>query len=240
MYDAPSAPLSLSPAPGARAAKLCGIWSIVASCTCVGLPIGIVLAIIALVQNAKAKRLAAENPDFYAQPGGTGMILGIIGLVMPVVMLPFIGIVSAIMIPALLSQRARARDKSAIETMVGRTGDLVGQFDKLSEAKTPPDQIPSALEAYLQQKATDKNPWSPVEPACRTHIEVVTGLDRDGVETEARSEASTLGQSVWVLELPAPDKYSPGLTNLGYLAGAVRVQNEIRGERTVVKVVEVE
>ena len=239
MNDAPQAPTHLEPAPGARAAWLCGLWSILLSLTCVGLPIGIALAIVALVQNAKAKRLARENPDFYTQPAGTGMVLGIIGLVMPIVMLPFLGIVSAIAIPALLSQRARARDMAVVATLATRTGDLVGQFDKQRAQGTAPEQIPGVLETYLVQQ-TDKNPWNPTEPASRAHLEVVTGLDRDGMEAEARSEAVELGQSVFVLELPAPDPLFPGSTRLGYLAGAARVQNEIHGERTVVKVVEVE
>lgn len=239
MYDAPSAPLSLVPAPGARGAKLCGIWSLIASVTCVGIPIGLVLAICALVMSAKARRLARENPGVYERPTATGLVTGIIGLAMPIVMLPFLGIVSAIAIPALLSQRARARDKSAMENMIGRTGDLVGQYDKLSEAKTPADQIPAALEAYLQQTAGQaRNPWDPTAPAYRVHIEVVQGRDRDGMAEEAQSEATVLGQPVWVLELPAPDRYSPGLINPGFLAGAVRLQ----GQSTTlpVKVVELE
>lgn len=239
MYDAPSAPLSLIPAPGAKGAKLCGIWSIVASLTCVGIPIGLVLAICALVMSAKARRLARENPEVYERPTATGLVTGIIGLAMPVVMLPFLGIVSAIAIPALLSQRSRARDRAAMETMVGRTGDLVGQYDKLSEAKMPSDQIPAALEAYLQQTVgQERNPWDPMTPAYRVHIEVLQGRDRDGMAEEAQSEATVLGQPVWVLELPAPDRYSPGLTNPGFIAGAVRLQGPHTGSS--VKVVEIE
>ncbi|HET8715364.1 MAG TPA: hypothetical protein VFM16_06045 [Holophagaceae bacterium] len=245
MYDAPRAPLdpsaSLPSAPGARGAKLCGIWSLVASATCVGLPIGIVLAIVALVQSAKARRLAREYPEHYAPTPATGLVLGIIGLAMPVLLLPFIGIVSAIAIPALLSQRARARDLTAKETMIGRTGDLALRYDQLREANTPPEQIPAALETLLQQTAAaNRNPWTPSASAVRVHIEVVTGLDRDAMEAEARSEASELGQAVWVLELPAPDPYSPGLTNPGYLAGAVRLQMPRGEENPVAKVVDLE
>lgn len=241
MYDAPNSPLVLEPAPGARAAKLCGIWAIVAGITCVGLPIAIVLAIVALVKQAKASRLAKEDPGLYEKPSATGLVLGILGLVMPIVMIPFIGIVSAIAIPAMLSQRARARDKAAMMNMVGRTGDLVGQWDKQREQNTPPEQIAPALEAYLKAStAADTNPWNAAAPAYSYQIEVVSGLDRDGIEEAVKERATVLGQPVWILELPAPDKYSPGLTNPGYLAGAVQVQNEIRGERTAVKVVVVE
>ncbi|MBS1766639.1 MAG: hypothetical protein JST05_04440 [Acidobacteria bacterium] len=220
MPDAPSAPTFLSPAPGARGAKLCGIWSLIASATCVGLPIGIVLAICALVMSAKARRLAREEPDTYERPTATGLVTGIIGLAMPVLMLPFIGIVSAIAIPALLSQRARARDKAAIENMVGRTGDLVGQWDKQRELNTPPDQIPAALEAYLKQ-APEKNPWNALESANSAHIEIVSNLDQDEIGEMAASEAIEKGQAVWVIELPEGNR--PGL-----LSGAVRLENEAR------------
>lgn len=241
MYDAPQTPLALEPAPGARGAKLCGIWGIIASFTCVGLPIGLVLAIVALVKQAKANRLAKEDPGLYEKPSAAGLVLGILGLLMPIVLVPFIGIVSAIAIPALLSQRGRARDKAALENMVGRTGDLIGQYDKQAELGTPKAQIPAALEAYLKASTTnDKNPWNAALPAYRYQIEVVTGLDRDAMEQEARAQATELGQPVWVIELPATDKYSPGLTNPGFLAGAVQVQNEIRGEHTVAKVVDLE
>ena len=219
MPETPSGAMPLVPAPGARGAKLCGIWSILVSATCIGIPIGLVLAIVALVQQAKANRLAKENPDLYERPAATGLVTGIIGLVMPLVMLPFIGIVSAIAIPALLSQRARARDKVAQMNLVGRTGDLVGQFDRQREQNTPMEQIPSALEAWLQENTgTDKNPWNIQAPAYSYHIEVVSGLDEEGVGQMAASEATSLGQPVWVIELPLQGQP-------GYLSGAVRLQN---------------
>ncbi len=231
MADASS---PLSPAPGARGAKLCGIWSLIASATCLGIPIGIVLAIIALVQQAKAKRLAKEHPDFYGQPTATGLVTGILGLAMPVLMLPFIGIVSAIAIPAMLSQRSRARDRAAIENMVGRTGDLVGQWDRQRGMGTAPDQIPAALETYLQQvTAADKNPWDLSTPAFNYHIEVVSGLDHDGMGDMVSTEAATLGQPVFILELPVQG-------HPGYLAGAVRTRMPYEGKAVSAKVVEIE
>ena len=238
MYDAPHAPLAAPPAPGAQAAKVCGILSIPLGFLC--FPVGIGLAIVALVQQAKANRLASESPDLYGRPSATGMVTALIGLALAPILV-IIGIISAIAIPALLSQRARARDKAAMDTMIGRTGDLVAKYDALREAHTPDAQIPAGLEALLAKaNATDQNPWTPGSPACRVHIEVVTGLDRDAMETEAKSEATDLGQAVWVLELPAPDPYSPGLTNPGFLAGAVRLQQPRGGENVAAKVVDLE
>lgn len=228
------APMPLSPAPGARGAKLCGIWSIIAAVTCVGIPVGIVLAIIALVQQAKANRLAKENPDLYERPAATGLVTGIIGLAMPVLMLPFIGIVSAIAIPAMLSQRSRARDKAAMEHVVGRLGDLLGQYDKQRELNTAPEQIPSALEAYLRQEtAADRNPWNAASPAFRYNIEIVTGMDEEAVKEEAKGQATELGEAVFVLELPQTGQP-------GFLAGAVRMQNPVAGEPVYTRITEVE
>jgi len=69
----------LMPAPGAKAAKVCGILAIIFALTCVGFPIAIILGIVALVQQAKAKRLAKVQPDVYAPVSATGMVTGIIG-----------------------------------------------------------------------------------------------------------------------------------------------------------------
>ena len=213
------APMPLSPAPGARGAKLCGIWSLIASATCVGIPIGLVLAIIALVQQAKAKRLAKENPDFYEQPTATGLVTGIIGLAMPVIMLPFLGIVSAIAIPALLSQRSRARDKAAIENMVGRTGDLVGQWDKQRELGANFNEALPRLENYIQETSGhDRDPWNSSLPAYNYRIEVVEGFDTaEGMKSAAYSRATQLGQVVFIIQNPQNDKP-------GFIVGVVQTQ----------------
>lgn len=115
--------MSASPlpqAPGAGAAKICGILAIVFALTCVGIPVAIILGIVALVQQGKAKRLVKADPQAYAPVPSTGLVTGIIGLVLPVVMLPFVGIVSAIAVPAFLAQREAAR-----AVVVKRTLDLV-------------------------------------------------------------------------------------------------------------------
>ncbi|NTV75755.1 MAG: prepilin-type N-terminal cleavage/methylation domain-containing protein, partial [Holophaga sp.] len=75
--------------------------------------------------------------------------------------LAIIGIISAIAIPALLSQRARARDKTAISNMEGRVGDLIGQYDRYREMGLTSSQITTSLGNYLAQTGgSDKNPWN--------------------------------------------------------------------------------
>lgn len=113
-YLNPDEPPMRGPAPGAKAGRICGILAIVLALTCVGIPIAIILGIVAIVKTSKAKRLARSYPETYDMPTNVGLVLGIVGLCLPVVMLPFVGIVSAIAIPALLSQRVRARDNALL------------------------------------------------------------------------------------------------------------------------------
>lgn len=100
----------LPDAPGSRAARICGVLAIVLALTCLGIPVAIALGIVAVVKHGKAKRLAQAEPQRWAPVPSTGLVTGIIGLVIPVLMLPVAGVVAAIAIPALLGQRERARN----------------------------------------------------------------------------------------------------------------------------------
>lgn len=77
--------------------------------------------------------------------------------------LAIIGIISAIALPALLGQRARARDKTAIQGSIGRIGDLVGQYDKAKEAigNGVGSTVQQLMDAYLSTAigSKDLNPW---------------------------------------------------------------------------------
>ncbi len=221
------------PAPGGKTGRICGILAIVLALTCVGIPIAIILGIIAIVKTSKAKSMARSYPETYEMPSSAGLILGIVGLCLPVVMLPFVGIVSAIAIPALLGQRARARDKAAIYNMTSRLNDLTGQYDKLAETKQSPEEIRGHLETYLKTStAQDKNPWNMAEPAYRwTFTE--GGTTQEATELLAREQARVLGQAVFLFTAPVQGRS-------GFIGGAVKVQNSINGENTVTKAVMVE
>lgn len=221
------------PAPGAKAGRICGILAIVLALTCVGIPIAIILGIVAIVKTSKAKSLARQHPETYELPANTGLILGIVGLCLPVVMLPFVGIVSAIAIPALLGQRARARDKMAISNLVGRLDDLTMEYDRLAEAKQPPEEIRSRLETYLKTAhVQDKNPWNVAEPAYRWAIPA-GGDTQEDTELIAREQAKITGQALFVFTAPVPG-------HPGCIGGSVKVQNMVNGENTVTKSVAVE
>lgn len=160
--------LPLTPAPGAKTAKVCGILAIIFALTCVGIPVAIVLGIVALVQQGKAKRFAKAQPDVYEPVSATGLVTGIIGLVLPVFMLPFAGIVSAIAIPALLVQRDRAREVALRANL--RTTKAQAEAALLTIHAKAPGQTPSQY-AIIQALSTDpaihalKNPFTPTAPA---------------------------------------------------------------------------
>jgi hypothetical protein len=154
------------PAPGARAAKVCGILAIVFALTCVGIPVAIILGIVALVQHGKAKRLARAEPQTYLPVPTTGLVTGIIGLVLPVLMVPFAGIVSAIAIPALLGQRAR---EVAVQANLEAARRLA-EAEVLAIHARAPGQVPSQ-DAIIRALAASpdiqglRNPVSPSAPA---------------------------------------------------------------------------
>ncbi len=130
--------------------------------------------------------------------------------------LAIIGIISAIAIPALLSQRARARDKAALENMTSRIADLAGQWDKGKEAGLASAAIITNLSTYLQTTAAnDKNPWDGSAAAFNTTVgTAATGQTASTYATSMAGQATVKGVSVFNIQTPAA-------TGIGFLGGAV-------------------
>lgn len=216
-YAASNSSNSLSEAPGSKGAKICGILSILFAATCVGFPVALVLGIVALVLQGKAKRAARDFPQDYAAPSNTGLVTGIIGLVLAIVVLPILGIISAIAIPAMLSQRSRARDKVCMGYMQGQLSELLLEYDNARGAGLDQAATHQALEARLKA-ATDKNPWNIQAPAYRYEIAIVSPGTRQQILDEAEAAAIEPGVVVFVMAPQPPDLSGPA-----YLAGAVRM-----------------
>jgi prepilin-type N-terminal cleavage/methylation domain-containing protein len=138
--------------------------------------------------------------------------------------LAIIGIISAIAIPALLGQRARARDKSAQENASGVVGDLVAAYDKAKEegaatnttalfqgvclvgtGMTPVvPQVPQMLDA--------KNPWNGTVALPLAYINVFATLaDTLPATTRAMSAAASLGQVQTGFLAPVAATSVPGM-----------------------------
>jgi prepilin-type N-terminal cleavage/methylation domain-containing protein len=144
--------------------------------------------------------------------------------------LAIIGIISAIAIPALLGQRARARDKSAISNMVGRVGDLVGQYDKLREAGST--GIAGKLGSYLAATGgKDKNPWNPASGAFSTTVASVTATTQSAALTKV--SPSTKGQATFGIAMP-------GAGTPGFIIGAVKIDGKVNGSSLVAKATAIE
>ena len=71
--------------------------------------------------------------------------------------LAIIGIISAIAVPALLGQRARARDKSVVANVTSIVSDMVALYD--SQKDTGAAISIDTLFGALPQAAAAKNPW---------------------------------------------------------------------------------
>lgn len=168
----------LTPAPGAKAAKLCGILAIVFALTCVGFPIAIVLGIVALVQQAKAKRLAKVEPQTYLPVPATGLVTGIIGLVLSGLMLPVSLMTAAVAFPAYVTYTGRAREMK-VQAMVETARQQAEVIVTDLQAKAP-GQVPSQ-DAVIQALSRDpgiqafKNPYNPSAPAFKRGKEGLLG-----------------------------------------------------------------
>jgi len=221
----------LPEAPGAKAARNCGIWALVSNFLCC-FPASIALGIIAIVQNTKAKRFARAEPDQYQTPSNAGTIMGVIALVLLPLLLPMIGIVSAIAIPALVGQRARARDKASISNAIKLVSDYASEYDKLTGHGASRQEILQDFEVKADRlNETTKNPWDIAAPALSKTIAIVQDADEESIQGLAQKQATELGQVHLVVQFPEKGHHP------GYLASSVQLQNPVNGERVIVKVV---
>lgn len=148
-------------APGAKASFHCGLWALITAVFC--FPVSIVLSIIAIVKNSKAKRLARENVSSFEKPGSSGMIMGITALIITF-LLWIVGIMAAVSIPAILGQRERARSR-AVQSMVmdvsgeiARINDTQREIDH-STAADPFKVVHTVLEMPQFRSPAAKNPY---------------------------------------------------------------------------------
>lgn len=149
--------------------------------------------------------------------------------------LAIIGIISAIAIPALLSQRARARDKGGISNLTSMIDDAVGQYDKLKESGASNGAITTGLESYLaavHPDTKDKNPWDASQGAYDADFETGTAGTKSAF-VDAMNAPAGLGQVQMYIAYPT--------TSLGgWVGGAVRVQNQVDGSLVVKKATAIE
>ena len=146
--------------------------------------------------------------------------------------LAIIGIISAIAIPALLSQRARARDKSCTSNAVSKVGDLMGQWDKQRELGKTATSALSLMETYLgNTTAQEKNPWntSGASAAFLTTIPSISGhTTASGFETSLQTLATStnIGQVQIGCQLPSATG-GPGFIGAAVKTNGVGVKSKV-------------
>ncbi len=149
--------------------------------------------------------------------------------------LAIIGIISAIAIPALLGQRSRARDKSAVANADNIIADLVGNYDKARDANTAMTSATlfqgavigaAAATANIPSFFTAANPWGGGTTAYAQTV--LTETTAQGVTTAAGATGGTVGQtSIGFLPVVAP---APGA-----IASAVLLNTAIGSAATTSK-----
>ena len=147
--------------------------------------------------------------------------------------LAIIGIISAIAIPALLGQRARARDKAAMSNLTGMLADGVGQWDKGREAGSLPADIVTHMGTYLVTYHNgDKNPWNAKSGAYVATYQTVTAA-ADEAAFLGKITATSMGQVQMAIQLPLPS--APG-----FHGGAVLLNGVVNGSTNFKKATAIE
>lgn len=121
--------------------------------------------------------------------------------------LAIIGTISAIAIPAMLGQRARANDKAAKANASNILADLIGSYDKIRDTGAPAATgaalIGTATAPLVPSAFTAVNPWSTAG--------ALTGYNTSGWVTEV---AATPGSATAAAAVVG----NQGQVQLGYLA----------------------
>jgi len=190
--------------PSAKSSKTFGILGICSHLLCLlGAPFAILFGVLALTRHGRAKREHAAEPGAYAPPAATGLVTGIVALVMLVTVLPFTGIVAAIAIPAVLGPREKARIRAVeapvyrADAEIARTADdLRGQ----TGVRPDPEAVTKAVLARPDFKAPQaKNPYGGAESPYRLAEEpAIPGEVALWPESEHQGSENTLQTAVVV------------------------------------------
>jgi type II secretory pathway pseudopilin PulG len=135
--------------------------------------VAIVLGIVALVKQGKAKRLAREYPEAYRMPSSGAMVTGLVGLGLGFVSIPTMGIAAAIAIPAVLKQHERAQSQVVRQNLQNVRVQAEQLLVETGTASA--EELSQALLGHPSMVAL-KNPYDATVPA----LEVAETPGRNG------------------------------------------------------------
>lgn len=216
-------------APGARASFHCGLWALLSLVIC--FPVGMVLAVIAILQYQRAKRLASRNPAGYRQPAVAGLVMAILTLVCVPVVVGF-GLLSAVTVPAYQQYRGRAQDRAVQANVSNGALEMLVELQSMGSTPATSAQLAAALEARVPGKlGAQLNPWRRDSQAYALQVGILQGCASEADAAQAASvRATVLGQTVFSVQ-------APGVTGEpGYLVAAALVRTPVQGHQVVTKV----
>lgn len=167
----PAAALPL--APGAKAAKTCGLLSLLFALTVVGFPVALVLGVVALVQHAKAKRQVQGEPGAFQPLSVIGRVTGVVGLLLPMVLVPLVAIFGAGALPTFRAQRERAQ-LAAVQANLDLARRTAEAAVLAFHAKSP-GQVPSP-DGIIRELARDPAILALQNPVTRGAPALTRGL----------------------------------------------------------------
>jgi len=157
--------------------------------------------------------------------------------------LAIIGIISAIAIPAMLSQRARARDKASVDHLAGRVGDLVGQWDRFRDRGMTGSASVTSMQNYLTATATkDLNPWTTAGASTAYNMTINTAITGMVTGSDFAAALAALAQPTnkgqVQLAVQTPGKNTPGFVGAAVYLHASSTADVLPHVRTKVTSIE--
>lgn len=175
-------------------------------------PAALLLALVAIGSNVVERRRARRDPERCLSPGRSGLGTAILSLALGVV-------ACGLLLPLLLGgNHGRVRDKVVFMYLQEGMAGLGSAFAQARQEGRPVEERRAPMEAWLATLGDRRNPWRRSGPAIRTAL-VVAGRSPEETRQRAVAEARTLGEVVFVLSEPGPERC---------LAGAVLTQGLFR------------
>ncbi len=201
--------VSLPEGSGAKASRVCGILAVFFAVTCVGFPIAVILGIVSLVQHAKARRAALDEPTIYARPTNTGLVLGIVGLALSIIAIPTGVMATPIFLVLRDTKRGEALD-TQFQKVEARSRAILKELEARQNGQ--PVEPPALIQAVLQDPELSalKSPLDAKQPLLEEAQEPSKkGVIALSASEEKTEDGYTLGSMVikayyWVLDEKKP------------------------------------
>lgn len=167
-------------------------------------PLSWLAALASLLADALARRKARRDPDRHHAPKVAGWIMALASLVLSLLVLVLPGL-----LPAGGGSRGRARDKAAATNLAEAMSGLEAAFTQARQDGIPPAERATRLEDWLATLGDRRNPWQSGGVAFRSTV-LRSGTTPEEARQQAVVQATTLGEAVFVLTEPGPERWLAG------------------------------